>query len=261
MASRRMTAMVGDAAVDAEAPIAVPPEVRLALTRWFLVTVDGGEVDIPPAGQRLVAFLALRGQPMERAHVAGSLWPETREKRAQASLRSALWRVRLVCPLLIHATRDRVALGGAVTVDINEVTNLARRVVDEDAWMSEEQLDERCLLGDLLPGWYDEFVEFERERLRQLRLHGLEAMVRRLAGMGSISRALDIAIAVIAAEPLRESAHRLVIELHLREGNVEEAARHHGIAQRVLSQPLDQPWETALLPGRPGGGVPASLQA
>src|SRR4029079_6557423 len=76
-----------------------------------------------------------------------------------------------------------------------------------------------------LPGWYDDWAILERERLRQRVLHALEALSPRLGELGRYTDAGDAAIGAIAAEPLRESAQRALIEAHLSEGNWVEAHR------------------------------------
>lgn len=78
---------------------------------------------------------------------------------------------------------------------------------------------------NLLPGWYDDWVIFERERIRQRLLHALEALSRRLIEVGRCAEALDAAISAVGVDPLRESANRILIEAHLAEGNVVEACR------------------------------------
>jgi DNA-binding SARP family transcriptional activator len=78
---------------------------------------------------------------------------------------------------------------------------------------------------DLLPGWYDDWVIFERERIRQRLLHALEALSRRLVAEGRCADAVEAAISAVSADPLRESANRVLIEAHLAEGNVVEARR------------------------------------
>jgi DNA-binding SARP family transcriptional activator len=78
---------------------------------------------------------------------------------------------------------------------------------------------------DLLPGWYDDFVIFERERLRQRLLHALEALSRLLVDARRYAQAVEVALEAVHAEPLRESAHRTLLEAHLAEGNLVEARR------------------------------------
>jgi DNA-binding SARP family transcriptional activator len=78
---------------------------------------------------------------------------------------------------------------------------------------------------DLLPGWYDDWVLMERERLRQRILHALEELSRKLACAGRFPEAVEAAVLAIGAEPLRESAQRALIEAHVAEGNLSEARR------------------------------------
>jgi DNA-binding SARP family transcriptional activator len=81
-------------------------------------------------------------------------------------------------------------------------------------------------------------VLLERERLRQLRLHALDALAESLIRQGKPALALEAAWASVRAEPLRESAHRAVVSAHLGEGNVSEAVRHYRAFRRLLHEEL-----------------------
>jgi len=72
---------------------------------------------------------------------------------------------------------------------------------------------------ELLPGWYDDWVIVGRERLRQRLLHAVETLSRELVRGGRCAQAVEAALVVVNAEPFRESAHRVLIEAHLAEGN------------------------------------------
>ncbi|WP_158697319.1 AfsR/SARP family transcriptional regulator [Streptomyces hokutonensis] len=78
---------------------------------------------------------------------------------------------------------------------------------------------------ELLPGWTDEWLELERERWNQVRLYTLESLAQRLLAAGHHLPALQAAIAAISIDPIRETARRIVIEIHLAEGNVASAVR------------------------------------
>jgi DNA-binding SARP family transcriptional activator len=86
-----------------------------------------------------------------------------------------------------------------------------------------EDLDVLINAGELLPAWYDDWVLIERERVRQMRLHALERACQELAASGRFGQAIEAGLAAIAEEPLRESAHRILISAHLAEGNRIEA--------------------------------------
>lgn len=199
--------------------------VRLTLLDGFSLRANGEVLRLPVTLERVIAFVALRRRGIHRAVAAGTLWPTANEEHAQASLRSALWRLR--CSLrvpLVAGAKDQLALEENVVVDVHAQAEAVRRAFDPAApcpGFSPE------LEGDLLPGWYEDWVLLERERLRQLRLHALEALTERLIGAGRHADALETALAAIAGDPLRETAHQALVKVHLAEGNVVEALRQY----------------------------------
>src|SRR4051812_19657804 len=72
----------------------------LLLIGGFGLRARGRDQCVPLAVQRLLAFLALHGRPLERGFVAGNLWSDASERRAHANLRATLWRARLQAPLV-----------------------------------------------------------------------------------------------------------------------------------------------------------------
>ena len=60
----------------------------------------------------------------------------------------------------------------------------------------------------------------------------------RLTGAGRLKEALDVGLAAVAGEPLRESAQRALVRVHLAEGNVGEAIRQYRLYRRLLSEQL-----------------------
>ena len=102
--------------------------------------------------------------------------------------------------------------------------------------MSSAAATSELLSDDLLPDWYEDWVLLERERLRQVRLHGLEALCLRLANLGRHVAAIEAGLAAISADPLRESAQRALISAHLLEGNVSEAVRQYDVFVALLDE-------------------------
>jgi DNA-binding SARP family transcriptional activator len=194
-------------------------------------------VTVPLGAQRLVAFLALHGRPALRSYVAGTLWLETTEERAHANLRSTLWRLHRCNHELVEVRGQQLRLGGGVRVDVTETTTLARQALDETAGDGVE-LSPELFTGDLLPDWYEDWVLIEREQFRQLRLRALDALCERLTRAGRLGEALEAGLAALAGEPLRESAHRAVVRVHLAEGNIGEAVRQYHVCRRLLQEQL-----------------------
>jgi DNA-binding SARP family transcriptional activator len=210
----------------------------LSLLNAFELRCDGEVVSLPLSAQRLLAFIALHEHPLLRVYVAGTLWTDSAEERAAASLRSSLWRLHRPGHRLVVATSTHLRLDPEVDVDLRRAFGLARRLLDGTATADELASAERPLDGELLPDWYDDWLLFERERFRQVALHALEALAERLLAAGSLTRALDAALAAVRGEPLRESAHRVLIRVHLAEGNGGEALRQYDLCSRLLRDRL-----------------------
>jgi DNA-binding SARP family transcriptional activator len=92
--------------------------------------------------------------------------------------------------------------------------------------------------GDLLPGWYEDWVLAERDRLRQLRLHTLEFLCERLTRIGMYAAAVQAGLAVVREDPLRESAHRVLVGAYAAEGNYGEAIRQYRLFRQLLQAEL-----------------------
>ena len=212
--------------------------VIVRLLDRFVVTSGGVAMHVPASAHRLVALLALRGSPVERSYVSQCLWMDKTEARAYANLRSVIWRLRRSSPQLVSLSESHLSLRREVEVDIDALRGLARALVDESSAVELSAVDAESLSGELLPGWCDDFVELERERLRQMRLHALESLSHRLLRAGQYALALDAALAAVAADPLRETAHRAVITVHLTEGNFGEALRQFSSLADLLAREL-----------------------
>jgi DNA-binding SARP family transcriptional activator len=203
-----------------------PGGIRLSLLDGFELCCDDRVVSLPLGSQRLVAFLALHDRALTRLYVAGALWLDASEGRSRANLRSALWRVGQPGAPIVEASATHLRLGREVVVDLTSLVTAARdRLAERTAAAGD--VDAASLSGDLLPDWYDDWVLTERERVSELRLHALEALAERLTESGSYGRAVEAAMAAVRAEPLRESAQRALIRVHLAEGNRCEALRRY----------------------------------
>jgi DNA-binding SARP family transcriptional activator len=199
----------------------------------FELVCAGRVAGPPPSAQRLVALLALQERPVQRVYIAGKLWPDSSEERALASLRSAIWRANRPGHLVVSTRDSRVALAPGVRIDVREALVQAQALIDGSA-PDELGFADFLLTGELLPDWYDDWLVIERERVRQLRLHALEALTARLVERARYGEATEAALWAIACEPLRESAHRALIRVHLAEANPSEAVRHYELFRDML---------------------------
>jgi DNA-binding SARP family transcriptional activator len=196
---------------------------RLALLDAFRLEHEGRELVLTGPAQRLLAYLALRRRPVLRDHAAEELWLDSSQQHALGSLRSALWKLRQPTCRLVRVSGPRLEVAPELAVDVHEALAWAHWMLD--AAEEKHALDPRGLAypGDILPDWYDDWVILERERFRLLRLQALEELCDRLLVAGLLAGALEAALTAVHADPLRESAQRALIRVHLAQGNVAEA--------------------------------------
>jgi DNA-binding SARP family transcriptional activator len=225
--------------------MSVSASPHLRLLGGFELVAGGLTIALPVNAQRVLAFLALTGQPA-RGAVAGRLWPEASEPRALGNLRSAIWRLQRQCSGLLRCDGGALGLDPSVVVDVNTFVDVARAVLahgDSD-W---HEVPPILFNADLLPGFYEDWVLTKQEHLRQLQLHALERISSLLSRRGDEGAALEAALVCVEIDPLRESAHRAVICVHLREGNLGEARRHYDRAVAVLANELGLPPSPSLV--------------
>ena len=221
----------------ATAELTAPPVLHLFGGPYL--SLIGRRRDVPEGSKRLLVFVALHRGRIERRSAAGTLWPVNDDIRASGNLRSALWRLRTVGVDVVTADKWSLRLSSGVVVDLHELNDWAARLIRDAPRHDDLALppDWPAAL-DLLPGWYDDWVLMERERLRQRVLHALEALSRLLTGRGRHAEAVDAAMAAVTTEPLRESAQRVLIEAHLAEGNWVEGRRTLAAYRALLHREL-----------------------
>jgi DNA-binding SARP family transcriptional activator len=212
---------------------------RLSLLGGFGLRHAGRPVAASPSAQRLLALLAVKQRAVSRTAAAETLWPDALPDRGAASLRSALW--RLPAPegvSLVEPCASGIRLSPHVEVDVRTVEQRAASLDDAGDAQPSTDVDVEVLCLDLLPDWPEEWLLVAREWFRQLRLHALEALCVRHRRAGRYEAALRAGMAAVFCEPLRESAHRRVVEVHLSEGNDAEALREYHLYRRMLRDEL-----------------------
>ena len=208
-------------------PFDPEPDMRLRLTSEFQLLISDGHVEVPPGVQRLLAFLAVARQPVRRSRVAGELWPDVAEWRALGNLRSVLWRLRRIRSGTVRVLGDRLTLDPSVEIDLRVLTDLATRLLDDVDGPTLQRVAELVQATDILPGWDDEWLVVERERFRELRLRALERACEATIMRGDTDHGVQACLAAVEAEPFRESAQRLLVRMHLSEGNRAAALRSY----------------------------------
>jgi DNA-binding SARP family transcriptional activator len=206
--------------------------LRLSLLHAFDLQHERCSIPVPTSAQRLLAYLALQHRPAQRRLACAALWADLDERAAGARLRSTLWRMPAPGGVrLVESDGGRLRLAPEVEVDLH--------LAEDDARVTELDLVQLC--GDVLTDWDEPWLEGERERIRQLRLHRIEQLADRALADGRFHLALQAALSATATEPLRESAHRAVMRVHLAEGNPSEALRQFDTVRTLLRDELGLP--------------------
>jgi DNA-binding SARP family transcriptional activator len=227
---------------------------RLHLLGSFRLKLGDDDCGLAQGPQRVLAALTLRGR-MSRTRLAGLLWPETPQTQAQTNVRQALWRLVQATPgaNLVSAVGCDLELNAQVASDVGVLLTEAHGLRNARMLPPESWLDDllRAEAVELLPDWDDDWLDVDRERLRQLRLHVLDDWALRLTEAGDYGLALEVALSALHSDILRESAHRAVIRVHRAEGNVHEARRAFAACCSVLTQEIGvgpSPLTEALVP-------------
>jgi DNA-binding SARP family transcriptional activator len=214
-----------------------PRQSRLKLLAEFQLLVDGKAVKLPHSVERVLAFLGISQTPVSRASLAGSLWPDVVDHRAHGDLRSTLWRLRRITGV-IREENGRLALAPDLDVDVIEIADLTQSLILEPEPDALDRLPTLVRAQAILPGWDEEWLIVERERYRMTRLRALERSAAALLDAEEYAGALEAALASVHTEPYRESAHRLVVRIHVAEGNNAEAIRAYQAYRSLVTGEL-----------------------
>jgi two-component SAPR family response regulator len=154
----------------------VSEEFSLSLLGQFAVHRGDQPVELPPACRRLIALVALKRRPVHRLWVCAMLFPHAQTRRAVASLRSTMWRLRPVgAEPLLKVDPQYIELAPSVSVDWHDAVDQIGHLLDdgEPARVVDPQFVADLLpllrAGELLDGWAEPWAASERQRYRAMR--------------------------------------------------------------------------------------------
>lgn len=170
----------------------------------------------------LLAYLITHhDRPCSRDLLVGLFWPERSDTQARRALSNALWQIR---GALGPAVKRLVTEGDAVSfllhpsdwVDVEAFQRICTSASPKPAPHRTSQLQRAAELyrADFLEDIYHDWALIERERLREMYLSALDQLVALYKQSGDFERALIYAQRLVAADPLRESAHRELMRLY-----------------------------------------------
>jgi predicted ATPase/class 3 adenylate cyclase len=92
--------------------------------------------------------------------------------------------------------------------------------------------------GELLPGYFEDWVLQERERLAEAVHQALERLIAHERQAGNFPRALQWARQAVSVDPLREEAHQELMRLLAAAGQPAAALRQYRELERLLKEKL-----------------------
>jgi DNA-binding SARP family transcriptional activator len=187
--------------------------------------------------QGLLAYLVIQHpRPAPRRAIAAAFFPDVSDEQARTYVRKLLAQLREAGPTLAEAlTIDEPSLawraGQAPQSDLAEFL-AATQAGDFEAAIA-------AYGGDLLPHCADEWLLFERERLREQYAAALERLIARRERERNFGEALRLARRLLALDPIAETAHRLVMRYCALSGDRAGVARAFRDCERALRAELD----------------------
>jgi DNA-binding SARP family transcriptional activator len=242
------------------------------------------ETNATPSVRALLAYLLLfRHRYHHREALIGLFWGDYRQDRARGCLNTALWRLRQVLEPAGVPKGTYIVTTTAGEVGFSRTSRFwldTAEFEDKTAgWLKssmtsagpEGVADLEAALslytGDLLEGFYDDWVLRERERLRCLYLRGLAYLMRCYGERAMHEEAAACGLQILRLDPLRESVHRELMRSYLKTGRRALAVRQYEMCRDILAAELGIPpmeetqalFAEALSSGR-AGARPAAEQ-
>src|SRR5581483_5993291 len=219
--------------------------LQVRLFGQFDLRVDGKPVTIPSrAGQSLFAFLVLTaGTAHRREKLAGTLWSDTSDENARRNLRQELWRIRKALAAQ-SSLSTQYLLADEITVAFNpnaeywlDTAQLERS--SSNAESASELMSQLSLYrGELLPGFYDDWVVLERERLYTLFEQRMQPLLERLIAEQHWNAVVEWSERWIALGQSPEPAYRALMLAYSARGDMSQVAATYKRCTAALEKEL-----------------------
>lgn len=164
---------------------------------------------------KLLAYLILECDfPQSRRKIAFDFWPESVEKQALSNLRKLIHELRGYHPQIdrfLKITSEYLMWKDEwpFCSDVREFEQLS-----QGQTLYELRKAEELYRGELLPGFYEEWLHSKREKLAQMHVKVLEKLVFQLENQKEYSTAIVFARKLLLHNQLNEEYYRILMRLH-----------------------------------------------
>lgn len=188
-------------------------EVRLI--GKFDIKYGGKPVNISSrAAQSLFAYLILNaGTSHRREKLAGMFWADAAEEKARAYLRHELWRIRNALPSSKFLLSDDLGITFDSSVDYWLDTDALEKLMDA-ASADELMVALSIYQGELLPGFYEDWIVLEREHLQAVYEQKMARLLELLESEKRWPEILEWAERWISLGQRSESPYRALISAY-----------------------------------------------
>lgn len=199
----------------------------------------------------LLAYLAyFQRRTHPREQLIELLWPEREVNAGRTSLRTALASLRrqleppgIPVGSVLITDRTNVQLNPAAVItdvaDFEAALRTAAPTADPTERAKILLQAAELYRGELLPGFYDDWITPERERWAKAFLGTLSQLTSTLEQMGDLNQAIDYARRAVSVDPLREEAHGELMRLYAAAGQPSDALRQYQELERILHDELN----------------------
>jgi DNA-binding SARP family transcriptional activator len=229
--------------------------IMICVFGGFRVFKDGRAVAVREGGKTasLLLHLALRYKDsVPRDAIMEAIWPRVDAALASQSLNSLVYSLHKSLSDAIGGASPIVYMDGAYRLNRDSGVNVD--VAWFDACVKAGDQDRRegnaasalpfykqaveIYRGDLCAGT-DVHIVMERERLRAIYLTLLVRLAAANFSTGDYGACLEYARQVLAHDPCREDAHRLVMQCSVRQGERAQALRQYRICEGILHREFE----------------------
>lgn len=223
--------------------------LQIQLFGEFCLTYDGTPLTAfnTPKLQLLLAYLVLhRDAPQTRQTLAYLFWPESNDSQARTNLRNVIHLLRNSLPAAEHFLRiDNQTLqwraDSPFTLDVATFEQGVQSATStKDPAAAQAFLKESLHLyrGELLAGFYEDWVLAERERWQERYLSALEVASTLAEQQRDYRTAIEYSRRLLQLDALREETYARLMQLYALQGDRATALRVYHNCATILVREL-----------------------
>ena len=200
--------------------------------------------------EAILAYLLMQKRPIARAELAAMFWQESGAAQAMTNLRKITHDMRKQLGDWLVVTRHTLAFEqtAVYTLDVDDLMHGFTVVPDTPLSPADADALTDALAqfkGEFLAGLhvhaspdFDDWAMLERERINLQVSHHLNRLTNFCLHNGRYAEGITQARRWIAIDPYHEEAHRRLMRLLARDGQINAALSHYAECRRILREEL-----------------------